>query len=333
MSHMPCCRLRVVSLVVLLGASWWGTCFAQPLPVQTAQVVAGDWSRQIKVLGRVESIGSVTLNAPIGGRVLGPFLPTGNVAKGARVARIAPPGLAADTKAARVRVAYAHMQLVRAHRLYKDGVVARENVDQARLVLAQARASLSALEARAGQQMLMAPFPGLLHYLVPPGAVVNAGNPIARLVGRGEPWAEAYVTPGQATDLRPGAVGILRTQGWRGEGRIRSVGRSARHSGLVSVYVTLPQTSPLLPGQWLRLTLPAVGGRAFDVPTQAVVMEGAQAHVFTIRAGHAYPIAVQVVATRGDQTWVKGQLQSGETLVVSGSGLVASGTAVVAVQR
>ena len=333
MSRMPYGRLPIVSLIVPLWAAGWGICLAQPLPVRTAQVEAGTWSMQIKALGRVESIGRVTLNAPVGGRVLGPFLPPGSVAKGAVVARIAPPGLAAETRAARVRMAYAHTQLARAVRLYQDGVVARQNVDQARLALAQARSSLSALEAQAGQQRLTAPFSGILRYLVPPDAVVNAGSPIARLTGRGEPWAEAYVTPGQAHSLASGTIVSVKAQGWQGEGRIRSVGQSARHMGLVSVYVVLPKASPLLPGQWLRLTLSAAGRRAFRVPTQAVVMHGARARLYTIHKGRAYAIAVQVVASRGAVTWVSGPLQSGEPVVVSGSGLVASGTPVAAVKR
>lgn len=333
MSDKPHRRLSIVALAASLWAAWWGICLAQPLPVRAVPAEASRWSRQINVLGRVESIGRVTLNAPVGGRVLGPFLPPGSIPKGAVVARIAPPGLAAEIRAAQVRAAYARTQLARAGKLYQDGVVARQRVDQARLALAQARSSLAALEAQAGQQRLTAPFSGALRYLVPPDAVVNAGSAIARLTGRGKPWAEAYVTPGQARTLAPGTIVAMKTQGWQGEGRVRSVGQSARHMGLVSVYIVLPQASPLLPGQWLQLTLPGVGGPAFKVPTRSVVMHGARAVVYTIRQGHAYAIAVQVVASRGAETWVSGPLRGGEPVVVSGSGRVVSGAPVATIER
>ncbi|MDA8382089.1 MAG: efflux RND transporter periplasmic adaptor subunit [Betaproteobacteria bacterium] len=321
-------RLLIVPVIVTLWGAGGQLCLAQPLPVRAAAVEEAAWSRAITALGRVESIGKLTLDTPVAGRVLGPFLPSGRIGKGAVIARVAPPGLVAQTRAARVRAAFAHTQLVRASRLYQDGVVARQDVDRARLALAQARASLSALEARAGQQLLTAPFAGVVRYLVPRGAVVDAGTPIARLTGRAEPWVEARVTPGQARALVPGTGAAIRAQGWRGVGRIRSVGTSARHMGLVAVYVALPPASPLLPGQWVSLTLKAAGGRAFQVPTPAVVMQGADARVYAIQNGRAHAVRVHVLASRDGETWVQGSLRSGETVVVSGSGRVASGTPV-----
>ncbi|MHB1531787.1 efflux RND transporter periplasmic adaptor subunit [Acidithiobacillus sp.] len=315
--------------VILFLCSW--LCGAAPafaLPVQAVAVQSTPWSREIRVLGTVESIGEVTLTAPVTGRVLGPFLQSGNVAAGAVVARIAPPGIHAGILAAQARVAYARTQLKRTQKLFQDGVMAQQNVDQAGLALAEARSALRALEAQSGDQVLTAPFAGTLHYLVPPGAVVNVGSPIARLAGRGEPWARAYVTPAQTQGLRVGATVAIQAQDWQGQGRVRSVGQSARHLGLVSVYFTLPPGSPLLPGEWLQLLLPSAGGTAFQVPTPAVVMRGARSEVFVVRRGRAVAVPVAVVASRGGDTWVQGALQAGEMVVVAGSARMASGTPV-----
>lgn len=315
--------------VILFLCSW--VCGAAPafaLPVQAVAVQSTPWSREIRVLGTVESIGEITLTAPVTGRVLGPFLQSGNVVAGAVVARIAPPGIHAGILAAQARVAYARTQLERARKLFQDGVMAQQNVDQAGLALAEARATLRALEAQSGDQVLTAPFAGTLHYLVPPGAVVNMGSPIARLAGRGEPWARAYVTPAQTQGLQVGAIVAIQAQGWQGQGRVRSVGQSARHLGLVSVYITLPPDSPLLPGEWLQLTLPSAGGTAFQVPSPAVVMRGARSEVFVVRRGRAVAVPVAVVASRGAATWVQGALQAGEMVVVAGSARMASGTPV-----
>ncbi len=306
-------------------------CGAAPafaLPVQAVAVQSTPWSREVRVLGTVESIGEVTLAAPVAGRVLGPFLPSGNVAAGAVVARIAPPGLHAGILAAQARVAYARTQLERTRKLFQDGVMAQQDVDQAGLALAEARAALRALEAQSGDQVLTAPFAGTLQYLVPPGAVVNMGSPVARLAGRGEPWARAYVTPAQAQGLRTGARVVIAAQGWHGQGKLRSVGQSARHLGLVSVYITLPPGSPLLPGEWLQLLLPSAGGTAFRVPTPAVVMRGSRSEVFVVRQGRAVAVPVEVVASRGSETWVQGVLRAGEMVVVAGSARMASGTPV-----
>ncbi|MBU2826336.1 HlyD family efflux transporter periplasmic adaptor subunit, partial [Acidithiobacillus ferrooxidans] len=262
-------RFPLMPIVLFLCAWLGGVAPAFALPVQAVAVQRTPWSREVRVLGTVESIGEVTLASPVTGRVLGPFLQSGNVAAGAVVAHIAPPGLHAGILAAQARVAYARTQLERTQKLFRDGVMAQQNVDQAGLVLAEARSALRALQAQSGDQVLTAPFAGTLHYLVPPGAVVNVGSPIAHLAGRGEPWARAYVTPAQTQGLRVGTTVAIRAQGWQGQGLVRSVGQSARHLGLVSVYVTLPPDSPLLPGEWLQLLLPSAGGTAFRVPSLA----------------------------------------------------------------
>ena len=306
----------------------WAAPAACALPVHAVAVHSSSWLRQTAVMGTVESTDQVTLTAPVTGRVLGPFRLPGNVPADTVVARIAPPGLHAGIGAARARVAYARAQLQRTQELFKDGVMARQDVDRAGLALAEARASLEKLQAQAGDQVLAAPFAGTLHYLVPPGAVVNAGSPIATLAGRSKPWVRAYVTPAQARSLRPGGPAAIEAQNWRGEGVIRSVGQSARHLGLVSIYVTLPGASPLLPGEWVRLTLPSAGGSAFLVPSRAVVMRGARSHVFVVRQGRAAEIPVQVTASEGAKTWVQGALRDGDLVVISGNARLAPGVPV-----
>jgi len=318
-------------LAAFLLCAWLsGMASASVLPVQAVVVRSTPWTREVRVLGTVESTSDVTLAAPVTGRVLGPFLPSGNVAAGAVVARIAPPGLQAGILAARARVTYARTQWERTRKLFKDGVMARQDVDQADLALAEAQSALKALETESGDEVLTAPFAGTLRYLVPPGAVVNAGSPIARLAGRGEPWVRAYVTPIQTRGLRVGEKVRISAQGWHGHGKLRSIGQSARHLGLVSVYVTLPADSPLLPGEWLRLRLPAARGTAFQVPAAAVVMHGARSEVFLIRGGRAVAVPIEVVASRGGAIWVRGALRAGESVVVAGNTRLTSGTPVEA---
>ncbi len=328
MTTRPFSRPMLLPVFLAITGWLWGTAAAFALPVKAVAVQPVPWSGETRVLGTVESIGEVTLASPVTGRVLGPFLTPGNIARGAVVARIAPPGLHASILAAQARAAFARTQLGRSRELFRDGVTARQDVDRASLAFAEARASLRALEAQAGEQVLTAPFTGTLHYLVPPGAVVNAGSPIAALAGRGEPWARAYVTPEQARGLLAGTGVAIEAPGWQGRGQIRSVGQSARHLGLVPVYITLPPGSALLPGEWLKLSLPSAGGTAFRVPSQAVVMRGARSQIFVVRQGRAVSVPVRVVGSRGADTWVQGPLKAGSMVVVSGSGRLAPGTPV-----
>ncbi|WP_346380752.1 efflux RND transporter periplasmic adaptor subunit, partial [Acidithiobacillus sp.] len=298
---------------------------AWALPVRVAVVASAPTQPENIVLATVESNGRVTLTAALTGRVLGPLLPAGEVPDGALVARIAPPGLGASISAARARVAFCRNQWLRNRKLYADGVLSRQDVEQAKLALDESRSALRVLQAQSDQQQLTAPFAGSLHYLVPAGAVVNAGQPIATLAGRGAPWAHAYVTPAVAQGLRIGTVVGLDGSSWRGHGKIRSVGQSARHLGLVSVYIDLPARSPLLPGEWLQVRLPAPGATAFVLPTASIVMRGARAEVFAVRHGRAVVVPVRIVASRGDRTWVSGVLREGEPVVRSGNARLVGG--------
>ena len=316
--------------IVGLGMLLWlaGMDAAWALPVRVAVVASAPTQPENIVLATVESNGRVTLTAALTGRVLGPLLPAGEVPDGALVARIAPPGLGASISAARARVAFCRNQWLRNRKLYADGVLSRQDVEQAKLALDESRSALRVLQAQSDQQQLTAPFAGSLHYLVPAGAVVNAGQPIATLAGRGAPWAHAYVTPAVAQGLQMGMVVGLDGSNWRGHGKIRSVGQSARHLGLVSVYIDLPVGSPLLPGEWLQVRLPAPVTTAFVLPTACIVMRGARAEVFAVRHGRAVVVPVRIVAGRGDRTWVTGDLRVGEPVVRSGNARLVADTPV-----
>lgn len=321
-------KSTLVTVTVLLCTSLSIASPAHAHLAQTAIVQSTPCLGDIRVMGTVESLGDVTLAAPMTGRVLGPFLPSGNVTAGAVVARIAPPGLHAEILAAQAQVAFAHIQLERARTLFQDGVVARQDMDQSKLSLAESQSALHVLEAQADDQVLTAPFAGVLHYLVPLGAVVTVGNPIARLAGRGKPWVRALLTPAQAQKMRAQTGVLVTAQGWHGQGIIHSIGQSARHRGLVSFYVSLPTTSPLLPGEWVDLVVPMTGSVAFQVPSPSVVMRGASSEVFVDRRGRVVAVPVKIKASRGDSTWVQGALKVGDRVVVAGSNLLASGTPV-----
>ena len=316
----------VIGLTALLWLT--GMSAAWALPVRVAVVASAPVQQENTVLATVESNGQVTLTAPLTGRVLGPLLPAGQVPDGALVARIAPPGLRASIRAARARAAFSRSQWLRNRKLYADGVLSRQDVEQAKLALDESRSALRVLQAQSDQQQLTAPFAGSLHYLVPAGAVVDAGQPVATLAGRGAPWAHAYVTPTVAQRLQMGTVVGLDDSNWQGHGKIRSVGQSARHLGLVSVYIDLPARSPLLPGEWLQVKLPALGATAFVLPTASIVMRGARAEVFAVRHGRGVVVHVRIVASRGDRTWVSGDLRVGEPVVRSGNARLLAGTPV-----
>ncbi|MBU2818181.1 efflux RND transporter periplasmic adaptor subunit, partial [Acidithiobacillus ferrooxidans] len=54
----------------------------------------------------------------------------------------------------------------------------------------------------------------------------------------------------------------------------------------------------------------------------------ARSEVFVVRRGRAVAVAVEVVHTRGKDSWVTGALRAGEMVVISGNTRLDSGTPV-----
>lgn len=317
---------RFIVTALLLGVS--GAARAA-VPVQTAPVQRSPWRQQVHVIARVRSINHLTVSAPSSGRVWEPQRPLGEVAAGALLARISPPGLQASLQAARTQLRLARLNVQRNRVLHRDGVVSLQVLQSSRATETQMQAQAQALQGQLAEEALRAPFAGILNYQVPAGAVVSAGTPIVTLDGRGRPWIEALVSPMTAMRLTGSQPVEIRLAGWSGTGRIRSIGHSARQSGLVAVFVTPPRRAPLLPGEWVHLRFAQRRVPAFVVPLAAVVMQAADAMVFCDRAGRALRVPVTVLGTRGARAWIKGPLRTGEPVVVRGAGRLAEGTALL----
>ena len=321
-------HLRPWLLLLLLIPS--PSVLAAEITVQVARVEAGAAQTKVSALGEVRSRAAVTLVAPVTGRLLGPLRADGPVRQGALLGRIQVAGLPARVAAAQEQQDYAKNALQRAQKLFDDGIIAREQVDAARLAARQAGDALSALQQESAQLQITAPVAGLLQYLVPVGTLLAAGTPIARIEGRGKPWIQALVPPQVAGTLFAGDTVQIKVMGRKLAGRVRSVGQSARQSGLVAVLINLPKQSNLLPGEWVELHLPVVLSHParFAVPAQAVVMRGAEVYVWRVDQGRAQAVPVQIVARTENRVLIRGALQCGQVVVTRGNTRLSPGVAV-----
>jgi len=323
-------RLAGLLLAVLAAQAIAAQPTAAPLPVHVRTIVAAPWQDTLRVLARVESADHTTLAAPLTGRVVGPFLATGEVPAGAMVARVVVPGLDAQIHAAAASARLALTDLHRQQALIDRGLVAQQALDQARVRLQQTRAALRALQHEAAQSVLRAPFAGTLSYLVGAGTVVYRGTPIATLLGRGQLWARAALTPAQARTVQADIPIRWRAGDLHGAGTLRSLGGSARAAGMLPLYVDLPSRSGLLPGQWLWLSLLRARAAAYRVPDAALVGVGAGNVVFVVRAGRAHAVPVRVLAAHDGDTWVSGALGRAPAVVITDATRLREGTPVVA---
>lgn len=317
-------------MLVLVGCLGCGPVYARAggLPVSVSIIQSGAWHRVFRTLARVRSNNQITLTAPVGGRVLGPFQEPGLVHAGTVLMRIVPVGLHAQIVTAQAQVRYAQTKLKRYTQLLARSLVARESVDQFKLELAEARGQLHSLEAEDAAQILRAPFTGTLKYLVAPGAIVPTSLAVMTLMGRGRIWVDALIPPEIAHEMRPGRLVHLASGHWRGVGTIRNIGNRASHYGLVRVYINLPLAAPVLPGQWVHCSIPTDSGRAFRLPVAAILMRGAESFVYIVRRGHAVRVPVRILSRQHRQAFVQGVLEAGEAVVVKGVTRLRPGSAV-----
>ncbi len=301
--------------------------------VQVVNIKPATQSPMYQAIGEVRSLGSVTLTAPATGRIQGPFPPAGEVHQGERITQIIPAGLRAQTAAARAQAANAEQNLQRNERLYRDGVIAKETLDNSRVLLTQAQSSLQGLQEESKQMILRAPFSGTISYQVAPGSVVNAGTIIARLEGRGIPWIHALLPPAVAEQISPKSTVAIHGEDWQGQGIVQSVGSSARQSGLVAVIIQLPHDSRLLPGEWVSLQLPLTTHKTpdtYQVPQAAVLMQGSQAILWSIHNGKAKKVPIQLLYRAQGVAIFRGPVHGGEAVISQGNTRLRNGTDVVA---
>ncbi len=321
---------RLLPLVLLATFLASTPALGTGLVIRVATIRAVSKRPVLDALGEVSSMASLTLTAPVTGRLQGPLPPAGDVRRGERIVRVVPPGLAARLRAARAQVTYALLEYRRSRRLFRDGVIARETLERRRLLLSEDRASLRSLEAEEQETVLTAPFSGMIRYRVASGAVVEAGTVIARLQGRGRPWIHALLPPADLPRFRDGTVVAIRKGRWRGRGIVQSRGTSARPFGLVPIIVRIAPPSPLLPGEWVVLRIPLeIRTRHLDqVPQSAVVMRGGQAFVWVVRRGRAQRVRVRIVYRARGVAAIQGPLRIGAKVITEGVTRLRPGTRV-----
>ncbi|MCL4429050.1 MAG: efflux RND transporter periplasmic adaptor subunit [Deltaproteobacteria bacterium] len=286
------------------------------MPVKVIYAKRTTAAKNITSLGKVKSNGRQVFTAPFTGRLIESFSFPRFVNPGTVIARIVNPGLYAKIISAKARVRYAEIKLKREKLLFGYGVAAKKTLEQAVLSLADASSALRSLESVGREGALISRFDGTVHYLRADGSIVSAGSSVAVLNGKGMPWIRTYVTPSQSFNLYNNMRVVIKKGRIKEEGRIISIGGNAGHNGLVPVYISLPENSSLLPGEWVNLSFAVSKTAAFSLPVNALVMLKGGTFVFTVVHNKAQAVKVKVMEQKNDTADVKGAIKAGEPVIV-----------------
>ena len=333
-------NLLQTAVAGLVGALAAGA--AEPVEVPVVHPVRGDVIRFAALPGTLRANQQVTLQARVAGFVKSIPVDRGDqVTAGQTVAEIEVPELTADRARLRAEVAVAEAEArrVEAARQKSPDLVTPQSLDAARGRLEVTRAELEKTETLLRYANVMAPFAGrITGRFVDPGAFVAAGaaggaSSVVTLADTRTLRAVVPVPEAEAVYVKMGQPVRVVVEG------LTNVfpATVSRHAGAIDettrtlwVEADLANSSDQLrPGMYATVRLGLEQHlQTWVIPTDAVVMEKANAFAYRVDNGVSRKTAVKLGFQDGPKSEVISGLAEGASVVAVGKSAPADGTAV-----
>ena len=239
------------------------------------------------------------------------------VARGALLASLDATDVEARIESARAQLELAQRTFDRIRNLERDGAASPQELDQARARLGSARAAVREAESQADYVEIRAPFAGTVTArMADPGDLAAPGAPLLQLSSH-RVKVVAELPADLMGTLSVGQDVLLESGTRRTDGTVRNVVPALdRSSHRFQVEVQPRDPSGLVPGNFVRLTVPGGAASTRWIPSDAVVRHGQLTGVFTveegtlrlrwIRLGRAHDGAVEVLSgPAGEMTVVR----------------------------
>jgi membrane fusion protein, multidrug efflux system len=153
------------------------------IPVETINIVSGDFEDYIRLTGTVEAINDAVISSESSGRILSIVNRGERVTRGGILARLDDRVLQAQYEAAKTGFELANDTFNRLEALYADSIISTQDYQSARAQRDQAKAQLDLTEKQLQDSQIEAPFSGRIEErMIRTGELINPGQPVARLV-------------------------------------------------------------------------------------------------------------------------------------------------------
>ncbi|MEJ2480342.1 MAG: efflux RND transporter periplasmic adaptor subunit [Acidihalobacter sp.] len=301
----------------------------------------GDISNEIQTSAVVEATDAIALSPQIQGTVLavGPRAGT-TVKRGQMLVRIDARAIRAELaalekqhRAAVAEADYAERQYQRIQKVLANGGVSRSQADLARTAAADAQAKaqalaseIAALKVKRDYTEITAPEDAVVaERLVAVGDTVGPGQPVYRLTAGKGAIVRVSLAADQLAQVHVGDRIVLSNGNARLTLPITRVGPAVDKAGLGFAEAEASRSPFGLPsGSSLPANVyVASHGNTLTVPINALVGEGARAHVFVFSATAGKPatgtlrrVDVQVLQTGAERAAVAGKLEPGMQVIV-----------------
>ena len=331
------------------------------LPVVTAKVEMSDnYDVQARYAGRITASRSSNLGFERPGLLASVAVDEGAVVKeGDVLASLDTRSLKAQLAQARAqereasaRLSLSNVTVERQKKLLERGNVSQQRYDEARFErqavsaqLAGARASITSLEVAIELASIRAPYDGhVVARMVDEGTVVNAGQPIFRLLESARLEAHIGVPPDALAGLDDGAIYQMDVRGQLYPAVLSQVVSEVdtETRTVNAIFLVEAPFADVRAGELARVTLTQnVREDGFWVPLEALTegrrglwalyvvapdtATGDEAAQAPKNSGIAERRTVQLLHTEADRAFVRGTLEDGEAFVVEGTHRLAPG--------
>jgi len=307
-----------------------------PVPVTTQQVRLTEFGDTLVALGTVHAREAVTVTAKVSETVQQVHFQSGDVvARGAPLITLTGQQQQATLVEAQATANEAERLYRRQAELAGQQLIARASLDAQRATRDAANARVAQIRAQLGDRTIRAPFAGVLGIRqVSPGALVTPGTAIATLDDIARVYVDFPLPESELAQVAAGQRVSGTSASWPGrefDGTVSTVdARLDAGSRAVNVRADFPNTDRALrPGMLVQVTVHRAARQAMLLPEIAVVQVGEKTFVWRVGAdGKVAQAEVKIGVRRDGLAEVREGLQTGDRIVVEGTGKLRPGAAV-----
>ncbi|WP_346840121.1 efflux RND transporter periplasmic adaptor subunit [Microbulbifer sp. SAOS-129_SWC] len=244
---------------------------------------------------------------------------------------------------AKSAVDFAKRELERQKRLLNEQMATGAEVDAARKNLQDALSTFEAVKKRGqglSREVLRAPVDGIVTSLSATQGQRVAADTTVMLIGAQQRLiVRLGVEPEDLPEVRAGNPVIVKSV-FSPDTQITTEVREVHAmidpvTRLVEVLAVVPkaQSDQLVLGSRVSAQIQVLSRQSLVVPRSAVLFDAGKAYVFIIKAGHAKRVAVEAGADEGKMIGVRGDLQTGDKVVIKGNYELTDGASVRLAER
>lgn len=315
------------------------------VPVETVAVAKGDLRESIVSTSTVDSRNAVDVMAEIPGTIVELAVEQGDeVQKGQLLGRVSREELSLGVESARAAVARLEAEVQRLRPLYEQGILPRQQYDEAVYRLEEARAEQRRANISASDRRVTAPAAGIVAIrYVNPGQQVATGTPLFRVVQPDDLIVTVNLPEtalGKVFEKQPAFLNSDALEGREFAGVVEKVSPVVDpRTGTVRVTIDVVEPAPdepviLRPGMFVRTFIVTAEKKGvLTVPRRSVSSTESEDFVFVAVDGIARRREVRLGVSEGTRVEVLEGLSEGDQVIVLGKDGLKDGTAVSAELR